>query len=194
MFLLSLGAPSGAFADDIALQIEAARGAYGKGDPLRALSALQAATSQLNQQLISQFGKILPPAPRGWEASSPEPQPLDGAGGGLSVTQAYSKGESTLNASLIVDNPAVGVSASLFLDGARQAEQPGWSRIKSGGDDVLMRFDPATRAGEVLMVIGDRALLQVEGNEIEKNDVLLEIAKGWNVGALRKLLSRGAVL
>lgn len=189
--LLLLGAMSPALADDISIQIDTARGAYGKGDPLHALAALQAAVNQLNQQLVTQFGKLLPPAPRGWDASAPESQSLDGIGGGLSVTQAYSKGDSTLNASLIIDNPAVGASAALFQEVA-QLNRPGWSRLKLGGDDVLLRFDPATRAGEMMMVIGDRALLQVEGNEIGKEDVLLEIVRGWNVGALKKLIGVGS--
>jgi len=191
MVLLSPWTMSPVLADDIAIQIDSARGAYGKGDQLHALAALQAATSQLNQRLTSQFGKFLPVAPHGWDSSPPESQSLDSVGGGLSVTQAYGKGESTLNASLIIDNPAVGVSASLFQGGA-QVNRPGWSRVKVGGDDVLLRFDSATRAGEVMMVIGDRALLQVEGNEIGKEDVLLEIARGWNVSALRKLIGSGS--
>jgi len=191
MVLLFPWAMSPALADDIAIQIDSARGAYGKGDQLHALAALQAATGQLNQRLASQFGKILPLAPRGWDSAPPESQSLDGVGGGVSVTQAYSKGESTLNASLIIDNPAVGLSASLFQGGA-QVNRPGWSRVKLGGDDVLLRFDSATRAGEVMMVIGERALLQIEGNEIGNDDVLLEIVRGWNVSALRKLMGSGA--
>ncbi len=182
---------SPALADDISSQIDAARGAYGKGDPLHALAALQAAVNQLNQQLVGQFGKLLPPAPRGWEAAAPESQSLDGVGGGLSVTEAYSKGDATLNASLIIDNPAVGASAALF-QGTGPLTRPGWSRLKLGSEDVLLRFDPATRAGEMMMVIGDRVLLQVEGNEIGKDDVLLEIARGWNVGALKKLIGVGS--
>lgn len=190
-FLL-LGTVSPVMADDISVQIDTARGAYGKGDPLHALAALQAAANQLNQILASQFGKFLPPPPRGWDTTAPESQSLDGAGGGLSVTQAYSKGDSTLNASLIIDNPAVGASAALFQGTAQQVNRPGWSRIKLGNDDVLLRFDPVTRAGEVIMVIGDRALLQVEGNEIAEDDVLLEIARGWNVTQLRKLIGIGS--
>lgn len=185
------GMVSSALADDIAVQIDAARGAYGKGDQLHALTALQAATQQLNQHLVGQFGKLLPASPRGWESSSPESQSLDGAGGGLEVTEAYSKGDATLNASLIIDNPAVAASLAMVQDAARQAPRPGWSKIKLGSDDALLRFDPQTRAGEVVMVIGDRALLQIEGNEITKDDVLVEMARGWNVGALKKLIGPG---
>jgi len=37
-------------------------------------------------------------------------------------------------------------------------------------------------------LVGERALLQIEGTDINKDDVLLDAAKGWNVAALRKLL------
>ncbi|PKU26313.1 hypothetical protein CWS72_00185 [Telmatospirillum siberiense] len=183
---------SPARADDVAVQIEAARAAYGKGDPLHALAALQAATLQLNQNLVGQFGKLLPVAPRGWVSSAPELQALDGAGGGLEVTEAYSKGEATLNVSLIIDNPAVASSMAMVQEASRQSLRPGWSKVKLGTDDAVLRFDPQTRAGEVVMVIGDRALLQIEGNEITKDDVLLEAARGWNLGALRKLIGIGS--
>lgn len=181
-----------ASADDVAGQIEAARGAYGKGDQLHALAALQAATAQLNQQLAGLFGKLLPAAPRGWDGSLPEAPSLDAAGGGLEVTEAYSQGDSTLNVSLIIDNPAVASTLVLFQDAARNTPRPGWSRIKLGTEDVLVRFDPQTRAGELMMVIGGRALLQIEGNEIAKDEVLLDFARGWNVGAIRKLIGPGA--
>lgn len=179
-------------ADDVAGEIDAARSAYGKGDQLHALTALQAATSLLNTHLAGQFSKLLPPAPpAGWEAAGTESQSLDSIGGGLTVTRGYVKGEATLNAALIVDNPAVSASVAMFQTAAQVASQPGWSRVKIGNDDALLRFDPASRSGEIMMVIGDRVLLQIEGTEIPGDDVLVETAKGWNTAGIRKLIGVG---
>jgi hypothetical protein len=186
------GAPPLAWADDISNQVETARAAYAKGDQLHALSALQAAVGQLSERLLGQFGKLLPPVPQGWEASPPELQPLDSIGGGFSVTQAYSKGESTLNVSLIVDNPTVGSSASMIRESAQQVARPGWARLKLGADDALLRFDPQTRAGEIMIVVGGRVLLQVEANDIGKDDVLIDMLRGWNIAAVRKAVESGS--
>lgn len=179
-------------ADDVSLQIESARQAYAKGDPLHSLSALQAATNTLNAKLSDQFGHMMPPPPTGWDAAAPESQSLDTVGGGLTVTRAYTHGNATLNASLIADNPAVGSTITLFQNANQIALQPGWSRVHIGADDAMLRYDNSVHAGEIMMVVGDRILLQIEGTDIASADVLVDAAKGWNVPAVRKLLNGGA--
>ncbi|MDR3439222.1 hypothetical protein [Telmatospirillum sp.] len=189
--LLALAPAAELLADEVTNQVDAARASYAKGDQLRALVALQGAVGQLSQRLTNQFAKLMPSAPRGWDSGNPEAQSLDGAGGGLGVTQAFSKGDATLNVSLVVDNPTVGASASM-IQGASQTARPGWARLKLGADEALLRFDPAARSGEVMIVVGERVLLQVEANEITKDDVLLDMAKSWNTAAVRKFIDGGS--
>jgi len=76
----------------------------------------------------------------------------------------------------------------MFQKGTQAPAQPGWTRLKVNDTDALVRYDSANRAGEILMVVGDRVLLQIEGTDIAKDDVLVETAKGWNIPAIRKLL------
>jgi hypothetical protein len=189
--LFALVPASELLADEVTNQLDAARANYAKGDQLHALVALQGAVAQLSQRLTNQFSKLMPPAPRGWDSDSQEAQSLDGAGGGLGVTQAYSKGDATLNVSLVVDNPAVGASAAMIQGASSQPARPGWTRLKLGADEALLRFDPAARSGEVMVVVGERVLLQVEANEISKDDVLLDMAKSWNTAAVRKFIEGG---
>jgi hypothetical protein len=185
---LGMGAGGLAWADDVSDQIDAGRTAYARGDVLHALSQLQAAAALINARLSDQFAKLMPPSPAGWEAGAPETQPLDSIGGGLTVTRSYQNGDATLNATLIVDNPAVAGSVALFQSADQVVTQPGWSRLKIGDEQALLRFDPSTRSGEVVMVIGERAVLQIEGNELAQDAPLVETARGWNVAGLRKLL------
>ncbi|HIJ61690.1 MAG TPA: hypothetical protein HPQ04_03260 [Rhodospirillaceae bacterium] len=181
-----------AYADDIANQLDAAHITYGKGDLLRTLTNLQGLVSSLNARLVDQFAKALPPPPSGWEGNATDSQTLDGVGGGLSVARSYSKGEGMLNASLIVDNPAVAAAQSLFQSNSQVTAQPGWSRLKLGADDALLRFDGGTRSGEIMMVIGARVLLEIEGTEIGREDILVEAAKGWNLSVVRRLIAAGS--
>ena len=192
MVLLAFGAAHPARAEDISTQIEAARAALGKGDQLRALSALQAATMTLNGRLTDQCVRFLPTALNGWDTTGPEGQALDGIGGGLTVTRNYAKGSATLSATLIIDNPAVDGAASLFRSLDQLPNQSDWSRVKFGAEDAVLRFDSATHSGEITMVIGGRALLQIEGTEINRNDVLLELAKGWHLAGIRKFVGVGS--
>lgn len=172
-------------ADDISVQIDSARTAYGRGDGLHTLSALQSAVNALNAKLADQLGKIMPPPPPGWDASAPEAQSLDSVGGGVAVARGYTKDTATLNAMVMVDNPAIG-NGGASLNG-----KPGWSRIKLGSEEAMLRFDPQTRTGEVILLVGERALLQVEANDIGSPDALVDAAKGWNLAGLRKLLGSG---
>jgi hypothetical protein len=189
-FVISLAWAGASSAEDVAGHIESARGAYGRGDQLHALANLQAALRLLNDRLTDQFGKFLPPAPAGWDLGTAESQSLDNVGGGLIVSRSYSKGEAALNVTLTIDNPAVGTSASMLRSGADVGN--GWSRLKLGTDDALLRFDPTSRSGEITMVLGERVLLQVEGTEIAGDGVLVEIAKGWNMAGIRKLVGLGS--
>jgi hypothetical protein len=185
---LGLGLAGPVWADDVGAQIDAARTTYGKGDALHTLSALQAAVDLLQGHLSDQFAKTMPPPPAGWEAGAASSVALDSIGGGLTVSRAYTKGDSTLNASLVIDNPSVEATVTMFRNSTQLTAQPGWSRVKVGADDAILRFDASSRAGEISILVGERALLQIEGTDINKDDVLLDAAKGWNVAALRKLL------
>jgi len=180
----ALLASAPAFADDVANSIEQARAAYAKGDSLHALTALQSAQEVVYGRLTDQFSKAMPAAPAGWEASPPESQSLDSIGGGMTVTRGYIKGDATLNASLVVDNPAVAAGGAPL----KQPLKAGWSKIKIGSDDALERFDTSARSGEVIILINDRVLLQIEANDIPKDDAMLDAAKGWNIAAIRKIL------
>lgn len=190
--ILCLASAQPALADDVAADIEAARSAYLKGDQLHSLTALQAAVSGLSSHLVAQCSKFLPPPPAGWEGAGTDSQSLDTIGGGLTVTRGYVKGEATLNASLVIDNPAVGASLTMFQAASQVASQPGWSRIKVGNDDALLRYDSASQSGEIMMVIGDRVLLQIEGTEIASDSILVDAAKGWNTGGIRKFIGIGS--
>ncbi|OIQ95112.1 hypothetical protein GALL_229180 [mine drainage metagenome] len=181
--LLGAGA---ARADDVALQIGQAGAANVRGDALHTLTALQAAQTLVFGRLTEQFAKVMPPAPAGWDASPPESQSLDSIGGGMTVTRGYSKGDSTLNASLVVDNPAVMANSTLFRQTG--ALNPGWSRLEIGGEDALMRYDAADRVGEIMILLSDRVLLQIEGSDIGRSDLLVQTARGWNIAAIRRVL------
>lgn len=177
--------PAGAArADDIAGQIDGAQAAMGRGDMLRALEALQPAVAALTAKLLEQYAKTLPPVPAGWDAGPPDSQPLDAVSGGLTVTRGYQKGDTALNVSLIIDNPAVANAAQQFQSGG----DPGWSHVKVGSEDALLRYDGANHEGEIMIVLQARALLQIEGTEIESAKALTDAAKGWNFAAIRKLL------
>lgn len=174
-------------ADMVPSQIEAARAAYQKNDLPRTAKALEAALSDVHDRLGKALAETMPPATAGWQADPPEVQGLGQVGGGLAVTRAYGKGEASLNASLFLDSPAVEAASALFANTAATAAQPNMKRIKVGAEDALLRFDAANKSGEITMVLGNRILLAIEGDNLASADVLADAAKGWNVARIRTL-------
>ncbi len=181
-----LAAPALA-ADNVPAQIDAARAAYQKNDLPRTARALEAALQDIHDRLGRSFADTMPPAPAGWQADAPEIQGLGQVGGGLSVTRAYTKGEASLNASLFLDSPAVEAAAALLANPAATAAQPNMKRVKVGGEDALVRYDGTNKAGEVTIVLGNRVLLEIEGDGLANADLLAEVAKGWNVAKIKGL-------
>lgn len=183
--LLSVAATMAA--DTVAARIEAARVAHARGDLARAAAELEAVVAELHGRLGSALGEFMPAPLSGWRGEAVEIQGLASVGGGLAVSRAYGRDESSLNATLILDSPAVSAAAAQFA--ATAPNQPNIRRVKIGAEDALLRWDAVNRAGEITMVVGNRVLLQIEGDSLGTSDFLVDSARGWNVAGIRKLLA-----
>jgi hypothetical protein len=173
--------------EDVPARLDSARAAYQKGDLPRAARELDVVLRHLHDRLGRSLAEALPQPLAGWLAESPEIQGLGQVGGGLSVTRAYARNDITLNASLILDSPAVEAAAALLANPAATAAQPNMKRVKVGSEDALMRYDNSTKSGEITLVLGNRVLLEIQGDNLTGSELLIEAAKGWNVARIRSL-------
>ena len=172
-------------ADDVASRLDTARTAYQKGDLTRAARDTEAALQMLQDRLGKLFGETLPSLGKGWDGDGVEVASLGDAGGGLSISRAYAKGDASLNASLLLDSAELESTKALL---AQPATQPHVKKLKVGAEDALLRFDPATNGGEITMVVAGRVVLEVQGDNITNADILIEAANGWNVAKIKTLL------
>ena len=183
--MVMLLAAQAAAAADVPALIEAGRQYYQKGDIARAAHQLETALADLQDRLGRGLSDDMPPVPAGWQGEDTEVQGLGAVGGGLSVTRAYTKGDASLNASLILDSPAVDAAVALF---ANPAADPTQRRVKVEAEDALLRWDATAHSGEITLVVANRILLQIEGENLVAADVLIDLAKGFNVGGMKKLI------
>jgi hypothetical protein len=174
-------------ADAVPGRMDAARQAYQRGEVARAALELQSALIELHERLGKGFAEMMPAPLAGWQAEPAEVQGLGEVGGGLSVTRAYLKSDSSMNASLILDSPAVAAAAALFTTPAAAAAQANLRPVKVGSENALLRYDAANKAGEITLVLNNRVLLHIEGDNLSSGDPLVEVAKGWNFAGIRKL-------
>ena len=174
-------------ADAVPGRMEAARQAYQKGEIARSALELQAVLGELHERLGKGFAEMMPAPLTGWLAEPAEVQGLGEVGGGLSVTRAYLKSDSSMNASLILDSPAVAAAAALFTNPAAAAAQTNLRPVKVGAENALLRYDAVNKAGEITIVLNNRILLHIEGDNLTSGDILAEAARGWNFAGIRKL-------
>jgi len=184
--VVALAGDGGRVGDSVPARLEAARAAHARGDLARAAVELEAAIVDLHTRVGAALAECLPPPPSGWTAEAPETQGLFNAGGGLSVSRAYARDDASFNALLILDSPAVAAASAQFQPAA--ALPTNVRRLHLGQDDALLRWDSTTRSGEITLVLGTRVLLQIEGDGIASGDQLVEVAKGWNLVSIRKLV------
>ena len=178
--------PARAAGDTVASQIDDARTLYHNGDLAKAAAQLEAALIDLQNRLGAALAPMMPPPPAGWEAAESETQGVGIVGGGITVMRAYSKGDASMNATLIMDNPAVAGTAAAFDDLPAAAAQPGMKALEINGQSALLRWDDQVKAGELTMVLGKRVMLLVEGNDIPGPEPMIAAAKGWNIAGIRK--------
>jgi hypothetical protein len=185
--LLLVAAGTVIAADAVPGRMEAARQAYQKGEIARSALELQAVLGELHERLGKGFAEMMPAPLTGWLAEPAEVQGLGEVGGGLSVTRAYLKSDSSMNASLILDSPAVAAAAALFTNPAAAAAQTNLRPVKVGAENALLRYDAVNKAGEITIVLNNRILLHIEGDNLTSGDILAEAARGWNFAGIRKL-------
>lgn len=171
-----------AFAADLSGQIEAAKAYYQKGDLAKAAHELETVLNDLQDRLGRALSGLMPAPLSGWQADEAEYEGLSGSGGGLSVTRAYAKGDASLNASIVLDNPAVSEALE------SQVSPQGIKKIKIGSEEAQLRWDAESHSGDISLVLGRRVLLQIEGEDLASGDVLVDLAKGFDQNAIRKIV------
>ena len=169
-------------AADLSGRIDAAKAFYQKGDMAKAAHELEAVLTDLQDHLGRSLTAAMPAPLSGWQADEAEYEGLSASGGGLSVTRAYSKNDSSMNASIILDNPAVDAA----LDS--QMPQQAVKKVKIGTEDATLRWDGNSHSGDITVVLGHRVLLQIEGEDLSSGDVLVDQAKGFDLAIIRKVV------
>lgn len=116
--LLGAVASSGR-ADGVTDEISQALDAYRAGDLNGAANALDAAGTLIRQAKAAKLKAYLPEPLPGWTAKDAESAAVGSAmfGGGTTVTRRYTKGNSSVEVSIITDSPMMSAPASMFSGG-----------------------------------------------------------------------------
>jgi hypothetical protein len=147
-----------AVADEIEDSIEEALGAYRNKDFSAAKQALDYASQLIAQKNAEGLSSALPEPLAGWKAEEVETQDAAAAMfGGIRAARTYEKGDLNVKVQIMGDSPLLATWMPMLGNSAVAAAMGKMTRI--GKRRALQ-----TKDGQVIMVVGNRFLVMIDGS------------------------------
>ncbi len=182
-----LGGPA-ARAEEFLDQLDLVRELYEEGDIGGAMSELEFARQMLEERLGERFVAVFPEPPEGWRAGEVQRQSGAMFGGGTFLERSYSDagGDARIDTQIIAGSPMIQAFAAMMANPAMMASEPGAERVRIGRTNAVLIWDETTRSGELRFLVGG-AMVQLVGSDLADADVLLALAKGFDLPAIEEL-------
>lgn len=171
---LAAGASIVAAADDEVLKsIDEGTEFYNNGEYAEAVTSLNYAVQLIQQKKGEVLVKLLPEPLDGWSAQDAESQSAGAAmfGGGITAEREYSKGDGRVTIRIITDSPMM-QGVMMMFSNPMFATSDGGKLERIGKQKAIVKFDDADRSGNLQMVVANRFLVMVEGNDVAREDLL----------------------
>lgn len=181
--------PMAARADDVTDQIENARKAYEAGDISGAITELEFATQALKGKVGQFYRATFPAAPAGWTATDEDDQGGGMAGimGGTVIARNYSMGDKEMKASLMSGGGMMQGLAQMFMNPQFMTTQPNAKRVRIGRETAVVTYDPSDRKAQLMMDVGGKVTISIEGINMDNGDALVDLANKWDVKKVREI-------
>ena len=148
---------------------------YLQGRYRDAMRELKEAMAQVKESQTKALGDLLPPPPRGWQASAPSSAPLapEILGGGVKVFRHYTgpQGEE-VEVCLISQSPLIHSVLSLISSVSLMGQIGNTRLFYYRGEKALERFYPQEKRGELDVVVNGKTLVLVKGENISQVSLL----------------------
>lgn len=173
-------------ADDVTDNLAAAKDAYEAGQVSQAITALDSAAQFLRQKKAELVAKLLPDAPKGWEASEPETEAAAASllGGGVTVQRRYTRESSSVT--IKVQSDSAILQATMSFNNPMILAASGAKLETIQDQQVSVLFEKDARNGSIKAVIEGRYSLEIEGEEVTADDLRV-FAKAFPFAKLAKL-------
>jgi len=170
-------------ADDATDNIDAAKAAYEAGNYSEAITALDTANQFIRQKKAEEVVKLLPAAPKDWEASEPETEAAASSilGGGVTAKRTYTRGNSIVTVKVQSDSTVMQYAAMLSNPMLLAASGAKMETIK--GQRVTVECKSGDDNGNIKAVVDGRYLVEIEGTGITIDD-LRTFAKAFDFAKL----------
>jgi hypothetical protein len=182
-------APGIAWADDFTDQLEEAKKAYAKGDYATAGSALDSASGLVREKRVEQWKKTFPEPLSGWKADEPSGQSMGAAmfGGGTAVTRTYSKGDASVEISLMTDSPMMAMMSGMMggMGAAMMGGDGGMKQLVIDGRKVIYDKSQTT----YMTTVANKVMISVKGSDAD-DQALRDYLKAVKYAEIEKMAAK----
>jgi hypothetical protein len=165
-------------ADDVTDSINEALKQYSKGTSLTPFRVSIMRPSSFGKKRAGSLRAFLPNPVSGWKAEDAKSQAMGSAmfGGGVAAERSYVKGDSRVNVTILTDSPMMQAMMMMFSN-PMMATSDGGKLEKINGEKAIVKYSNETKDGDINMVIANRFLITVQGNDVIRQD-LISFAQG----------------
>jgi len=170
--ILIIGITGSASADDVEDSVKEALEYYKDGDYSSAAGSLEYAAQLIRQKKGGQLEVFLPKPLPGWTAEDVSSQAMGAAmfGGGVTAERKFRKDNSRITVQIMTDSPMMQGMMMLFTNPAFAAADGGkLEKIKS--QKAIVKYTPATKKGDIKIMVANRFLVSIEGKNASKGDL-----------------------
>ena len=164
---------STALADDVTDSVNEALQLYQDGKFTEAVNSLNYASQLIQQKKGASLESVMPAALSGWTAEEASSQAAGAAmfGGGVTAERRYTKGESTsVKIQIVTDSPML-QAVMMMMGNPMFATSDGGKLETIGGQKAIVKLDAENKSGEIQIVVANRFLVTLEGQEVVKDDL-----------------------
>lgn len=173
--MLTVGpvAVAAAAEDEVLTSINEGTDFYNNGEYAEAVTSLNYAVQLIQQKKGDVLKQILPAPLDGWEAQDADSQAAGAGmfGGGVTAERRYRKGDSEITIRMITDSPMM-QGVMMMFSNPMFATSDGGRLERIGKQKAIVKYDESRKSGDLQMVVNNRFLVSVEGDDVARDDIL----------------------
>ena len=161
-----------AYASDIEESIKEAFQSYTDGEYKDSVESLNYASQLIQQEVAAGLESFLPKPLSGWTTPKINSQSTGASlfGGAITTKRQYNKKSSSITVQIITDSPLIQNMTMIFSNPIFTTFDGGkLEKIKR--QKALVKFTPDTKSGKIEIIVADRFLVLIEGQDITKKEL-----------------------
>lgn len=181
-----------ALGEEVHDHLDAARRAYDEGDLRATAQALQAALTEVQDQILVRLQQLLPEPLPGWEADPPQAQTAGilTAIAGTNLSRHYARDDGAEVAiSIIADSPMIGMMNMIFASPFLMQASPDTQSFTAQGYRGLIEHAEDSDAWEMKLMIGSRTLIELTGEGLAGAEPLHAYLEAMDLDAIEEAMT-----